>query len=297
MQQVYNSSGSKINMDGETDGSTLTIKGNGSLETRGGAWGCGIGGRYSTWTVSNIIINSGNITALGGGGPSCGIGGGLRQPVGNITINDGTIYAKGGYSPGIGSYGSTEQITINGGNITALGGEYGGGIGLARKIQINGGRITATSWGANHSAIEGSESVAITGGTIMAYSTRGPGILCNEGGKIQITGGNILAKGNNSATSFAPTDGTNSLYVTPIKLQNVEGNIKVDSITTSDNISYGIKDLSTFEDYVTTTDTDETGMVYLYLPNRSRTITLMVNGKTYSGTVETIEEGQIIMLE
>ena len=118
----------------------------------------------------------------------------MRQPVGNITINDGTIYAKGGYSPGIGSYGSTEQITINGGNITALGGEYGGGIGLARKIQINGGRITATSWGANHSAIEGSESVAITGGTIMAYSTRGPGIFCNEGGKIQITGGEYFSK-------------------------------------------------------------------------------------------------------
>ena len=87
------------------------------------------------------------------------------------------------------------------------------------------------------------------------------------------------------------------MYVTPIKLQNVEGNIKVDSITTSDNISYKTKDISTFEDYAFTTGIDETGMVYLYLPNRSRTITLMVNGKTYSGTVETIEEGQIIMLE
>ncbi len=66
---------------------------------------------------------------------------------------------------------------------------------------------------------------------------------------------------------------------------------------TYDSYLLKTKDISTFEDYAFTTGIDETGMVYLYLPNRSRTITLMVNGKTYSGTVETIEEGQIIMLE
>ena len=131
----------------------------------------------------------------------------------------------------------------------------------------------------------------------MATSTRGPGILCDEGGIIKIDGGNILAKGNTSAISYTPTDGTNNIYLTPIKLKDVAGNQKIESLTTSDNIEYGIKDMYTFEDNTSTTSVDETGMIYLYLPVGSRTITITAGGKTYSGTIETkAEENEIVIL-
>ena len=113
------------------------------------------------------------------------------------------------------------------------------------------------------------------------------------GGNIKFTGGNILARGKNNLNiatfeegtsnliSYTPKDGTNDLYETPIKLQDVGENKKVTKLTTSDNINYGVKDVYTLED----------GMLYLYLPKttEARTITIEVDGKTYSGAVETKE--------
>ena len=57
-------------------------------------------------------------------------------------------------------------------------------------------------------------------------------------------------------------------------------------------IKYGIKDMYTLENAV-----DGTGMIYLYLPKGSRTITLKVNGKIYSGTIETSETASVTVLE
>ena len=75
-------------------------------------------------------------------------------------------------------------------------------------------------------------------------------------------------------------DGTNNLYETPIKLQDVGENKKITNLTTSDNIEYGIKDMYTLEN----------GMLYLYLPTGTRTITIKTeDGKTYSGAVQTTE--------
>ena len=81
-------------------------------------------------------------------------------------------------------------------------------------------------------------------------------------------------------------DGTNNLYETQIKLQNVGEDKKVTKLTTSDNIEYGIKDMYTLEN----------GMLYLYLPTGTRTITIEVDGKTYSGAVQTTETSTEVTL-
>lgn len=86
--------------------------------------------------------------------------------------------------------------------------------------------------------------------------------------------------------SKVPTDGENDLYKTQIKLKDAGESKKVTKLTTSDNIEYGIKDMYTFEE----------GMLYLYLPEGSRTITIEADGKTYSGVVNTTAEGSITEL-
>ncbi|WP_297699375.1 MBG domain-containing protein [uncultured Fibrobacter sp.] len=108
-------------------GTTLTIKGNGSLTANGADNSAGIG-LSSAWDVNatggDIVIEGGNITATGNG-MGAGIGTGLSfgddanhtATIGNITIKGGTVTAIGGtnqYFPGSGigkggaySYGNT----------------------------------------------------------------------------------------------------------------------------------------------------------------------------------------------
>ena len=90
-------------------GTTLTIKGNGSLTANGAQYAAGIG-LNGAWNVTedviggNIVIESGIIAANGGEG-AAGIGAGLTKDknnsserkaiVGNITIKGGTVTAVG----------------------------------------------------------------------------------------------------------------------------------------------------------------------------------------------------------
>ena len=113
-------------------GTTLTIKGNGSLTANGADNSAGIG-LSSAWDVNatggDIVIEGGNITATGNG-MGAGIGTGLcfgddanhTATIGNITIKGGTVTAIGGtnqYFPGSGigkggaySYGNTVVGTV-----------------------------------------------------------------------------------------------------------------------------------------------------------------------------------------
>ena len=124
-------------------GTTLTIKGNGSLKANGGYLGAGIGTGYvfdGNVTLGDITIEGGSITAKGGG-EGAGIGTGCVDrgrsvTLGDIIINGGSITAKGGdEGAGIGTglvyRGSVTlgDITIKGGSITAIGGDCGAGIG------------------------------------------------------------------------------------------------------------------------------------------------------------------------
>ena len=100
-------------------GKTLTISGSGSLETRGGRRGAGIGGGNGI-DCGNIVISGGTVTARGGM-YAAGIGGGYGGSVGYITITDGVtkVTATRGtyvlYSIGEGHYGTRNgAITIAG---------------------------------------------------------------------------------------------------------------------------------------------------------------------------------------
>jgi len=113
-------------------GSTLTIKGSGSLTARGSDLGAGIGAEYYI-PCGNIVIEGGTINAYGGW-LAAGIGGGYRALCGDITITDGVtkVYAESGGSDvgaiGAGYESSCGTVTIGGtvGAITASSHTYTG---------------------------------------------------------------------------------------------------------------------------------------------------------------------------
>ncbi|MBR1941850.1 MAG: hypothetical protein IJ845_11100 [Bacteroidaceae bacterium] len=161
------------------EGYTLTIEGTGKLTAESGHSGAGIGSYYYGGKAGNIIINSGEIVAIGYGGYA-GIGGNC----GDITINGGTITATGNSGgAGIGSNdGDTcGNITITGGTITATGNGCAAGIGTGASsssyrsycgnILITGGSIIAKGSGSIVSGTHFGGSAGIGGS--HAYSTCG----------------------------------------------------------------------------------------------------------------------------
>ena len=133
------------------------------------------------------ITGSGKLSAYGGEG-GAGIGGASGKPGNNITINGGTITASGkagdGWGAGIGGGKGQggSNITIRGGNVKAIPGAEAAGIGGGFKgngtdISIEGGTVYAESGGGN-------------GGTAAI----GGGCAGGNGENIQITGGDITLK-------------------------------------------------------------------------------------------------------
>ena len=122
-------------------GTTLTIKGSGTLTARGRDHGAGIGSVNTAISgyvkdCGNIVIAGGTITAYGGTN-GAGIGGADQKNCGDITITGGIVTAYGGnFAAGIGSSdGGTStaswcgNITISGGTVYAKGGVLAAGIG------------------------------------------------------------------------------------------------------------------------------------------------------------------------
>ena len=157
---------------------------------------------YSDLTVSGTNNKAGlsvpigatlNIyTQSGGGGLLIANGEGVEPGIGgqgNITINGGYIMARGGIANSTGIRGS--HITINDGNITAVCGMDGAGIG-GDIVTINGGYITAYGGADNGTGIRGGH-ITINDGTITAgCGMEGAGI---GGDIVTINGGNITADG------------------------------------------------------------------------------------------------------
>ena len=301
--------GATPNIEGENNGSTLTIDGIGKLVAGRNSKGyeAAIGSGYSGYEcaagqVSNIIINGGNIIA----GESiwdshgAGIGAALHGKVNNIVINGGNISATGGgYSSAIGGTSTVDNLIINGGNIRAYASWSNSGIGGANgSVKITGGNIfsTGSTFGGYEKAAIGQNcNVIIEGGTIKTDSPKHTGIFKGENTNVKITGGNLLLGGIgdigtiNSDKQFVQGYAKNNeskVYKTQIKLQNIGENKKIESLTTSDGIQYGVNDMYTLED----------GMLYMYLPLGKREITIKVDGKTYKGEVETTEEQHSIIL-
>ena len=203
-------------------GTTLTIKGSGSLKARSNGMSTGIG-CCSEGSCGNIVIEGGNITAKGGEKHGAGIGASDEGSCGDITIKGGYITADGGGGcAGIGKGYEEESscgtITITGGEIHATGhaakdsdGSFdGSGAGIGGGYEGNGGKIyiydgIVYAKGGNRSAGIGGGSegyggtIWIEGGTIVANGgDRAAGIgggWAGTGGNIYIYGGTVNAYG------------------------------------------------------------------------------------------------------
>lgn len=181
-------------------GTTLTIRGSGSLTATGSHLGAGIGTKYDGGSCGNIRIEGGNVTA-NGGWDSAGIGSSDNSTCGDIIITGGTITATGGYfnGAGIGSghgFDGPSQcgnIEISGSaQVTANGGENGAGIGSGN------GDVGGTSQ-CGDITISGSAQVTANGGEQAAGIGTGEYGTC---GNISISGGTVMAKGCGQAAGI-----------------------------------------------------------------------------------------------
>jgi hypothetical protein len=184
---------------------TLILADGSSLTVTGASNQAGIGvvtGNSLTIYAQSTGSSMGKLDATGEqppGSPGAGIGGNDMNSAGSITINGGDITAFGGNSAGIGGgrFASGGEITINGGKVTATG-EYAAGIGggssgSGGQITITGGEVMATG-GNGGAGIGGGDygpdgTVLITGGTVTAI---GGSSTVGDGGGAGIGGGGTL---------------------------------------------------------------------------------------------------------
>lgn len=189
-----------LDNSGISGSGTIIIKG-GTIKAIGGQRGYGIGNGYAyhldydnAEKAGTITISGGNVTAIGGAEASGGIGYSSKTSIGTIEITGGTVYSISGGS-GIGDHSFNakgNKITISGGNITAIGGAYGAGIGgnlnpNETSVTITGGTVRASggtstsmydSWSYSNCNLQGkkqendiaAKSITITGGLIFAES-------------------------------------------------------------------------------------------------------------------------------
>lgn len=159
---------------GGNGGSGGAIQINGGFVTaRGGDNAAGIGGGKNG-NADSIVINNGEVTSQGGS-YAAGIGGGLNGAATSIQINGGTVKAYGyqggisGAGIGSGAGGHTNgQIVICDGDIEAVGGGSGAGIGGGRGscnplINIVGGKVDAKGGEGAAGIGSGSEGGTYTG--------------------------------------------------------------------------------------------------------------------------------------
>ena len=128
---------------------TLMLEGDNTLASTDSS-----GLKFEDAVTGHLTINSnvnGSLTASGVWS-SAGIGGGATRNSGNnITINGGNITATSYYGAGIGGgwRGNSDNITINGGNITAISsggaGIGAGSAGTGKNVVITGGSVKASS--------------------------------------------------------------------------------------------------------------------------------------------------------
>ncbi|MCL2863564.1 MAG: isopeptide-forming domain-containing fimbrial protein, partial [Methanimicrococcus sp.] len=150
----------------------ITIDGNADVTATGTNYGSGIGGYFYnslSGFSGSITIDGGTVTATGGNGGGAGIGGSSSNNSVSLMINNGDVFAYGGGGgAGLGGGGSSYIggasgiITINGGNVFAVGSSFesynGGGAGIGgggandavtggggplNRVDINGGNVKA----------------------------------------------------------------------------------------------------------------------------------------------------------
>jgi hypothetical protein len=277
--------GAGIGGGGGGGGGVVTISG-GTVTANGVLLGAGIGsGGYADASSGGdggtVTITGGSVTA-GGGDFAAGIGGGDGDAGGTTTISGGEITATGGqYGAGIG--GGNNNGVIEGNTIENAG--PGG------TVNITGGRVTATGGkcaagigGGTGQQVAGSEGAVLTvsGGTVFAIGGAGgaPGIgpglgnveegdtgnLPEASGTSLFTGGSIRIDGGYAAA--APSNSLERVWC--VTVTNLTPNAAV--VVTALG-AYGVVDLFA----------DETGKLYLWLPNDDYAFT--AGGFGYTATV------------
>ena len=198
----------------------ITEESTGSLTSKGGSEGAGIGGGDSG-AGGSIEISGGTVSATGGD-HGAGIGGGDSGAGGNIKISGGTVTAKSTrYGAGIGGgdSGAGGSIEISGGTVSATGGENGAGIGggycgQGGSIEISGGTVKASGdyqgAGIGGGYFGSGGEITISGGTVTADGGRyGAGIGGGDsgaGGSIVISGGEVVATGGSEGAGIGGGD-------------------------------------------------------------------------------------------
>ncbi|MCL2112205.1 MAG: carbohydrate-binding domain-containing protein [Clostridiales bacterium] len=159
-------------------GTTLTIRGAGSLNATGGNSAAGIGGRIfgsgGTINISDVTA----LTATGGAGPgsgAAGIGGGNQGSGGTINISNVTTLTATGGSTGGAGIGSGRSSTAGGGTITISGvttltATGGNGAGIGGGWGSDGGTITISDV-TTLTATGGADGAGIGGGRYGAGGT------------------------------------------------------------------------------------------------------------------------------
>ena len=202
---------------------------------------------------------AGKLTARCDGMLGAGIGGGDGGS-GKVIINGGHVTATGGdFGAGIGGgSGGRGEVTINGGHVTATGGDSGAGIGGGSsgsgEITISGGTVQST--GGNYSSDIGSGFGA-------------------TGGSVTINGGSIKTS-NNAVTDFSnPPKNTDGEEVACYKFKNPvsfdpQPTLKVDGI----DFNIGGKHEPTDDQY------------YLYLTKEDHTLSMQSDQQTKTWDIE-----------
>ena len=170
------------------------------LIVEGGGSGAGIGGPVGS-KGGKVTIEDGTINATGGNIGGAGI------DAKEVIINGGIVYAAGGANGGAGIGGSFATrdggtVTINNGEVTAMGNGGGAGIGGAffgngGIVNINGGFVKAGGGDGKYLGAAGIGS----GGAYEVPETH-PDYGKGKGGTVNINGGTVVAEGGKSGVGI-----------------------------------------------------------------------------------------------
>lgn len=228
------------------ENASLTIKGEGELDAKGGTFGAGIGGNCEE-NAGAIRIESGTITVEGG--------------TSNESTNDSGGAGIGGGGSNSGKAKSHTKIIITGGHVVAKGGKYAFGVGTGRRvnaaagaeISIEGGYVKVPESYKSKSVI-GSDyncgTINIKGGTIDAETIGS--YRDGYSGTFNISGGSVKGKIKNISIPL-------SLF--PLTLESIESTVNSVSV---DNTPYYID-----QGYP---DDDNKDKLYLYVPKETKKV-------------------------
>ena len=181
---------------------------------------------------------------------------------GVILSGTGSLTLQGGTeSNGIG----TNRLTVTGGTVTVIGG--------------NGAPGTKETAGGSGSDAVGANVITVTGGSLKL-----------TGGKAGTDDGGGTGADGAATIGTAITDGEKPLYQTVIQLTDKDNKPVADTavaaLALSPDQSYGLQGVVT----------DETGSIYLYLPQETKTNAVSDGTETYTGTPIVSGESGIMTL-